>query len=211
MQETIEFDTSLIRRYDQSGPRYTSYPTAASFTDAFCESDYMDAAYRSNEDPIPAPLSLYFHIPFCDTVCFYCGCNKIATKDYSRATSYLDLLYSEIALQAALYDSDRVVEQLHWGGGTPTFLKHEDMQRLMEQTRSHFTLRDDDLGDYSIELDPRSVNAETIHFLRGLGFNRFSLGVQDIDERVQKAVNRIQPIEQTQLVIDACRELVRAP
>lgn len=205
MPEKIEFDAELIRRYDQSGPRYTSYPTAASFTEKFTQDDYLDAVIRSNDDPIPAPLSLYFHIPFCDTVCFYCACNKIATKNYTRASDYLDYLYREIAMQGAFYDADRVVEQLHWGGGTPTFLNRQDMRRLMQETLQHFHLRNDDKGDYSIEIDPRSVAPDDIHYLRELGFNRFSLGVQDIDETVQKAVNRVQPIEQTRTVLEACR------
>jgi len=205
MWNTIEFDHALIRRYDQGGPRYTSYPTAASFTGRFTATDYREAVQRSNDDLIPAPLSLYFHIPFCNTVCFYCGCNKIATKNYTLATGYLETLYLEIALQGAIYDSDRKVEQLHWGGGTPTFLNRSDMQRLMQETRRHFNLRDDDGGDYSIEIDPRSVQPDDIQFLRELGFNRFSLGVQDLDEQVQIAVNRIQPIQQTRAIIDACR------
>ncbi|RUM93587.1 MAG: oxygen-independent coproporphyrinogen III oxidase [Thiothrix sp.] len=206
MFEQVQFDVDLIRRYDRSGPRYTSYPTAVSFTDDFTEESYRAAVQRSNEDPIPKPLSLYFHIPFCDTICFYCACNKIATKDYSLAEGYLQRLYQEIEMQSALYDHDRVVEQLHWGGGTPTFLNHAEMAELMQVTRQYFNLRDDDKGDYSIEIDPRSVTRETIRHLRQLGFNRFSLGVQDIDPKVQAAVNRIQSIELNREVIEACRE-----
>ncbi len=206
MFEQVQFDVDLIRRYDRSGPRYTSYPTAVSFTDDFTEESYRAAVQRSNEDPIPKPLSLYFHIPFCDTICFYCACNKIATKDYSLAEGYLQRLYQEIEMQSALYDHDRVVEQLHWGGGTPTFLNHAEMAELMQVTRQYFNLRDDDKGDYSIEIDPRSVTRETIRHLRQLGFNRFSLGVQDIDPKVQAAVNRIQSIELNREIIEACRE-----
>lgn len=200
----VQFDADLIRRYDMAGPRYTSYPTAVSFG-AFTQEEYRAHAYLSNEDPIPLPLSLYFHIPFCDTVCFYCACNKIATKDHSRAETYLQYLFREIEMQADLYDHDRMVEQLHWGGGTPTFLNHDEMRALMAKTREHFSLYDGDEGDYSIEIDPRSVTPDTIGVLREIGFNRFSLGVQDVDERVQIAVNRVQPIEQTQAVIEACR------
>ncbi|MEE9494686.1 MAG: oxygen-independent coproporphyrinogen III oxidase [Gammaproteobacteria bacterium] len=207
MQNIIEFDEELIRRYDLSGPRYTSYPTAVSFSDAFGEKEYLNTAQHSNEDPIPVPLSLYFHIPFCKAICFYCGCNKIATKNYAMATDYLSLLYREIAMQASIYDHDRVVEQLHWGGGTPTFLNTADMQQLMAETRKHFNLLDDDSGDYSIEIDPRSVSPEKISLLRELGFNRFSLGVQDINEAVQIAVNRVQPIEETVAIVDACRKV----
>ncbi len=204
---TVQFDAALIRRYDTAGPRYTSYPTAVAFGH-FTVADYINHARLSNEDLIPLPLSLYFHIPFCDTVCFYCACNKVVTKDRSKAAIYLDYLFKEIEMQAALYDSDRQVEQLHWGGGTPTFLDHAQMTALMEKTRQHFCLypADSNTGDYSIEIDPRSVSTETIHVLRQLGFNRFSLGVQDIDERVQRAVNRIQPLAETKAIIDACRE-----
>jgi len=201
---TVQFDADLIRRYDTAGPRYTSYPTAVAFG-RFTEDEYKGHAHLSNEDPIPLPLSLYFHIPFCDTVCFYCACNKIATKDRSLSERYLRYLFREIEMQSTLYDRDRKVEQLHWGGGTPTFLNHDEMRALMEKTRQHFSLHITDDGDYSIEIDPRSVTDETIGVLREIGFNRFSLGVQDVDHRVQVAVNRVQPIEQTQAVIAACR------
>ena len=200
----IEFDADLIKRYDKSGPRYTSYPTAVSFTPDFNEENYHQHARLSNQ--AGGPLSLYFHIPFCDTICFYCACNKIATKDYSKTPTYLEHLYKEMDMQAALFDTSRVVEQLHWGGGTPTFLKHHEIEALMAYTRKTFNLLDDDSGDYSIEIDPRSVSTDTIKLLRDVGFNRFSLGVQDVDERVQVAVNRIQPIKDTQAIIDACRE-----
>lgn len=206
MSQAIEFDESLIRKYDQSGPRYTSYPTAVSFTDQFTTADYRKAAADSNSDPIPSDLSLYFHIPFCDTVCFYCACNKIATKNHSLAGEYLTRLFREMGMQSALFDRDRKVEQLHWGGGTPTFLNRAEMMQLMEHTRRSFNLHDDDQGDYSIEIDPRSVNRGDINFLRDIGFNRFSLGVQDVDHRVQVAVNRVQPIEETREIIEACRD-----
>ena len=207
----IEFDVDLIKRYDKSGPRYTSYPTAVSFTPDFTEENFREHATLSNNKTAlgstkAAPLSLYFHIPFCDTVCFFCACNKIATKDYSKTPTYLESLYIEMDMQAKLFDSSRVVEQLHWGGGTPTFLKHHEIEALMAHTRKTFNLLDDDSGDYSIEIDPRSVSKDTIKLLRDVGFNRFSLGVQDVSESVQKAVNRIQPIKETQAIIDACRE-----
>ena len=198
------FDPELIRRYDTAGPRYTSYPTAVAFGD-FSADDYRYQAILSNEDLIPLPLSLYFHIPFCDTVCFYCACNKVVTKNHAKAEKYLDYLFREIDMQAVLYDRDRKVEQLHWGGGTPTFLSHDQIRALMDKTRQSFSLYDNDEGDYSIEIDPRSVSTETIRVLRECGFNRFSLGVQDVNEAVQRAVNRIQPISQTLEVIDACR------
>jgi len=203
MRQTIEFDLDLIRKYDRSGPRYTSYPTAVQFHDGFGEAEYQAAAARGNA--AGRPLSLYFHIPFCDTVCFYCACNKIATKDRSKAQPYLDLLYKEMAMQAALFDKSRRVEQLHWGGGTPTFISRDQMRELMAETRRHFTLADDDIGEYSIEIDPREADAETIALLREIGFNRISMGVQDFDERVQRAVNRIQSEQETLAVLEAAR------
>lgn len=202
----IQFEIEKINRYDKAGPRYTSYPTAVTFTPEFTAANHFWHAQQSNISDTPAPLSLYFHIPFCDTICFYCACNKIATKDYSKADTYLQYLYREMDLQKALFHADRVVEQLHWGGGTPTFLNHEQIRELMRYTRQAFKLLDDDSGDYSIEIDPRSVTSNTIQVLRDVGFNRFSLGVQDIDESVQKAVNRIQPIEKTLNIINACRD-----
>ena len=203
MDQGIYFDLDLIRRYDQSGPRYTSYPTAVEFTDAFGEDAYRAACARSNGSG--RPLSLYFHIPFCDTVCFYCACNKIATKDRSLAPPYLERLQREIALQAGLFDHGRLVEQLHWGGGTPTFLSHEQMARLMEETRRSFTLADDAVGEYSIEIDPREADAATVTLLRRIGFNRMSLGVQDFEPRVQASVNRIQSEAETLEVLEAAR------
>jgi len=199
------FDPELIRRYDRPGPRYTSYPTADQFHTGFDEARYRECARRSNEDLIPPPLSLYFHIPFCDTVCYYCACNKVVTRNRARAVPYLASLHREIALQGALFARDRVVEQLHWGGGTPTFLSREQMRELMQATRRHFTLRDDDRGEYSVEIDPRKADELTIAALRDLGFNRMSLGVQDFDPAVQRAVNRIQPEAVTLRVLRAAR------
>ncbi|MGB5200960.1 MAG: oxygen-independent coproporphyrinogen III oxidase [Sedimenticolaceae bacterium] len=203
MQQTLVLDQALIGRYDQSGPRYTSYPTAVQFHNGFGPEDYRAAAQRSNASG--RPLSLYFHIPFCDTVCFYCACNKIATKDRTRAQPYLDRVYREIEMQAALFDSERPVEQLHWGGGTPTFISAAQMRELMAVTGRHFKLLDDDSGEYSIEIDPREVTDDTIALLREIGFNRMSLGLQDLDPRVQKAVNRIQTAEQTFGALDVAR------
>ena len=204
MDQSLVFDLELIKRHDKSGPRYTSYPTAVQFHDGFGETDYRRIAQQSNTGK--PPLSLYFHIPFCDTVCFYCACNKIATKDRSKAQPYLDRVYKEMAMQAELFDSDRMVDQLHWGGGTPTFISHEQMRELMGVTRKHFKLHDDDTGEYSIEIDPREVTEETIKLLRELGFNRMSLGVQDFDEKVQKAVNRIQTEAETLAALQNARD-----
>jgi oxygen-independent coproporphyrinogen-3 oxidase len=202
-QRTV-FDLELIKRYDQSGPRYTSYPTAVEFDPAFDAERYAQVCRDSNASG--RPLSLYFHIPFCDTVCFYCACNKIATKDRTKAQPYLDRVYREMELQSALFDDDRVVEQLHWGGGTPTFISQAQMRELMDQTRKHFRLADDDHGEFSIEIDPREATPETIALLREIGFNRMSLGVQDFDDRVQKAVNRVQSEERTWEVLAAARD-----
>jgi len=202
MSEVV-FDLELIRRYDKAGPRYTSYPTAVQFHEGFDEREYKDYAIKSNVNG--QPLSLYFHIPFCDTICFYCACNKIVTKNRSRAAPYLQRLYQEITMQAALFDKDRPVTQLHWGGGTPTFISHDEMRELMAETRRYFKLLDDDSGEYSIEVDPREANTETITLLRELGFNRLSLGVQDFDAKVQKAVNRLQGQAETEEVMQAAR------
>jgi oxygen-independent coproporphyrinogen-3 oxidase len=203
MQQTLVLDQALINRYDQSGPRYTSYPTAVQFHEGFGAAEYRAAAAASNASG--RPLSLYFHIPFCDTVCFYCACNKIATKDRDKAQPYLDRVYRELAMQGELFDRDRPVEQLHWGGGTPTFISSEQMRELMRVTGQHFRLLDDDTGEYSIEIDPREVGDDTIGLLREIGFNRMSLGLQDLDPKVQKAVNRIQTAEQTFGVLETAR------
>lgn len=205
MDQSYLFDAELIKRYDKSGPRYTSYPTAVQFHEQFQAKQYQEVARLSNEDLIPSPLSLYFHLPFCATVCFYCGCNKIITKNRNRAEPYLQRLHKEIAMHAELFDNDRMVDQLHWGGGTPTFISPEQMRELMTETARHFHLRDDDSGEYSIELDPREVKEDTLPLLRELGFNRISLGVQDLNEDVQKAVNRIQPVEITRTVLESAR------
>jgi oxygen-independent coproporphyrinogen-3 oxidase len=203
IDQSIKFDLGLIHRYDRAGPRYTSYPTALELHDGFNDEDYRQHIIKSNT--AGGPLSLYFHIPFCDTVCFYCACNKIVTKNRKHAEPYLENLYKEIAMLGDLFDANRVVNQLHWGGGTPTFLSFEQMQQLMTVTRQHFLLKDDDSGEYSIEVDPRETHSHTIKQLRELGFNRISLGLQDFDPAVQKAVNRIQSEEQTFKVLEDAR------
>ncbi len=207
MQDKLEFDADLIRRYDRSGPRYTSYPTAVQFHGGFGEKEYLAWAERIDRESATRPLSLYFHIPFCATVCFYCACNKVVTKNRSRAIPYLERLHQEIAMQGALFDSDRTVDQLHWGGGTPTFLNPQQMAELLTVTAQHFNLRNDDQGEYSIEIDPREADADTIILLRELGFNRISLGVQDLEPCVQEAVNRIQSEEQTRIVMESARSV----
>ena len=205
MSIAVMLNPDLVRRYDRSGPRYTSYPPATAFHEGFGEVEYRAAAARGNGQRPPGPLSLYFHIPFCSTVCYYCACNKIVTKNRSRAEPYVAALLQELALQAALFDDERTVEQLHWGGGTPTFLSAAQMRQLMEATRRHFRLRDDDGGEYSIDLDQRTVAAQAKSLLRELGFNRVSFGVQDFDPKVQKAVNRVQSEQQTLAIMAAAR------
>jgi oxygen-independent coproporphyrinogen-3 oxidase len=207
MDQHLTFDPELLRRYDKAGPRYTSYPTAVQFHDDFGPPQYRAWAARSGAATPHKALSLYVHLPFCDTVCYYCGCNKVVTKDRTRAAPYLARLQREIEMQAQLFGRARVVEQLHWGGGTPTFISHEQMRELMRVTRAHFTLRDDDRGEYGIEVDPREVHAGTLALLREIGFNRLSMGVQDFDPTVQKAVNRLQSEAQTLAVLEEARRL----
>ncbi len=201
--QALEVDLELIRKLDRNGPRYTSYPTADRFVETFNADSYRTWAAKRNIGGAQRPLSIYVHIPFCNTLCFYCGCNKVITKDKSKAAVYLEYLKKEIVMQSELFQGDPDVAQLHWGGGTPTFLSDEQMKDLMGTIRSHFRLVEE--GEYSIEVDPRKVCAQTIELLGELGFNRISLGVQDFDPEVQKAVNRIQSEEETLSVIEAAR------
>lgn len=199
----LQWDAQLIRQYDLSGPRYTSYPTAPQFSETFSAEDFNAAVERSNASQ--RPLSLYFHIPFCDTLCFYCGCNKVVTNNKGRAKPYLDSVVREIAMQAERFDTRRPVKQLHWGGGTPTFINCDEMSLLMNATRQHFNLVDDESGEFSIEIHPGRVTASTMEHLRNLGFNRVSMGVQDFDLRVQKAVNRYNTLEDVTSLMEALR------
>jgi oxygen-independent coproporphyrinogen-3 oxidase len=200
------FDADLIARYDINGPRYTSYPAAPQFQAGFGEADYKAAARASNEDPIPRRLSLYVHVPFCFSPCFYCGCTRIITRDRSKADSYLAGLHREIERTAPLFDRDRKVVQLHLGGGTPNFLDARQMGELMESIDSHFSLAREETREAGIELDPRGVDADYVRMLAGHGFNRVSVGVQDFDPAVQAAVNRVQSVDETRRVLDAARE-----
>jgi oxygen-independent coproporphyrinogen-3 oxidase len=196
-------DLELIRRLDKNGPRYTSYPTADRFIDSFNAESYAKWVAKREIDGINRPLSLYIHIPFCNTLCFYCACNKVITKNKNKAGEYVRYLIKEMAMQAMLLGPDQVVEQLHFGGGTPTFLSDDEIKMVMTAIRQHFRLVRD--GEYSIEIDPRKVSNETIALLGGTGFNRISIGVQDFDDEVQSAVNRIQSEEETLRVIQAAR------
>ncbi len=188
-------DPDLVRRFALAGPRYTSYPTADRFVESFGPADHKRALAGRNVD---APLSLYVHIPFCESLCYYCACNKIVTHDRRRGSRYVDYLAKEIALQVPHLGGDRRLSQLHFGGGTPTFLTDDDLDRLMAVLRRAFEFAPD--GELSIEIDPRTVSALRIEFLRRLGFNRMSIGVQDFNADVQRAVHRVQP---ARLVFDA--------
>lgn len=201
----IELDRDLIRRYDTLGPRYTSYPTAVEFTEGLDDIRYARLAQISNDDPIPKPLSLYVHIPFCSALCYYCACTKIITRHPEKADVYVDYLAREIELQGGLFDRDRTVSQLHWGGGTPTFLNGDQMNRVMAALEKEFSLSEDESREFSIEVDPRTVNEETVEHLAGLGFNRISMGIQDLDAEVQQAINRVQSPADTFAVFNAAR------
>jgi oxygen-independent coproporphyrinogen-3 oxidase len=201
----IEFSEELIRRFDKLGPRYTSYPTADRFNTGFTESDYISyLAQRNSPTASNPPLSIYVHLPFCESLCYFCGCNKIVTKDRTRTAEYLRYLAKEMALVAKHIGPDRRASQLHFGGGTPTFLTPDELRELMDMLRSHFNfLPDAELG---IEIDPRTVNDDTMAMLAGLGFNRTSFGVQDFDPAVQQSVNRIQPYEMVEKAVTASRK-----
>jgi oxygen-independent coproporphyrinogen-3 oxidase len=206
MATTIAFDADLLGRYDKPGPRYTSYPTAPAFHADFNAAQLRHHALRSNQEPIPRPLSIYVHVPFCFSPCFYCGCNRIITRDTSRSAPYLLRLAREIELIAPWYARDREVLQVHLGGGTPNFLKPEQIYELMETLRRNFHLTNLPQRDFSIELDPRFLNEGDIASYAAIGFTRASFGVQDFDPVVQKAVNRVQSVEQTLRAISDCRD-----
>lgn len=200
---TIEFDAGLVRRFDRSGPRYTSYPTADRFAADFDAAAYADWAARRSIGGAERPLALYVHLPFCRDVCFYCACNKIVTRDARKGAQYLDYLAREIDLQAELFGDDRRLVQMHWGGGTPTFHDAGNLQALFSRLAGRFDFSPH--GEYSIEVDPRTVDAAAVHALRAMGFNRVSFGVQDFDPRVQVAVHRLQSEQQTCGAIESAR------
>ncbi len=197
------FDPDLIRAYDVNGPRYTSYPTANLFTEDL-PAGALDSALA--QLPEHAPLSLYLHVPFCATVCYYCACNKIITNNRKHAVSYLARLYREMEMIQPGLPSGHCVEQLHFGGGTPTYLTDDQFSEVFEHLRAKFNLLDTDERDFSIEIDPRTVDPARITFLTGLGINRMSLGIQDFDPDVQLAVNRLQSEADTAAILDAARD-----
>ena len=196
---------ALLQRFDVAGPRYTSYPTADRFVEAFGYDEYSAALAhrRSGAAAMALPLSVYVHIPFCESLCYYCACNKIITKHHERAEPYLRYLSREIDLHTAQLGIGQPVSQVHLGGGTPTFFNDRQLAELMDMLRRNFTLAPG--GEYSIEVDPRTVDAQRLSVLHGLGFNRLSFGVQDFDPEVQKAVHRIQPAEQVFALVEAAR------
>lgn len=200
-----QWDQALLRRYDKSGPRYTSYPTALAFHERFSVEDAIQALERSNHRN--RPLSVYVHVPFCRKICFYCACNKIATKDTSLAEPYLSRLDREMVLTARHLDTSRPVKQLHWGGGTPTFLSLSQMGDLIDRLDARFGLSSAADRDYAIEIDPREADVFTLRHLQSLGFNRLSLGVQDLNPQVQKAINRYQPRVLTETLMDEAHRL----
>ena len=199
-------DTELLRRHDKPGPRYTSYPTAPQFGPSFGAEQLRTVIAQSNEGENPRKLSLYVHVPYCNSPCFYCGCNRIITRDHSRAQPYVDRLLKEFDAIAPLFEDHREVVQLHFGGGTPNFLTPQQLADVVDALRARFHFSDSDDRDISIELDPRFVTPDEIGELAAIGFNRASLGVQDFDPAVQEAVNRIQSFEMTRDVVEACRK-----
>jgi oxygen-independent coproporphyrinogen-3 oxidase len=203
----LVLNPDLLQRYDVAGPRYTSYPTADRFVEAFGEADYLQAL-EQRRDGVGSkayPLSLYVHIPFCESLCYYCACNKIITKHHERGVEYLRYLEREVDLNIAHLGQGQVVSQLHLGGGSPTFLSDVELAQLMAMLRRNFHFAPG--GEYSVEIDPRTVTPERLAHLAELGFNRLSFGVQDFEPAVQKAVHRIQPAEQVFDLVAAAREL----
>jgi len=199
----LVIDPVLIQKYDVSGPRYTSYPTADRFVEAFGEADCRHWLDKRNIGGINQPLSVYVHLPFCDTACYYCACNKVVTSDHTKSAKYIKYLAKELSLVGALLGDDRRIKQMHWGGGTPTFLHRDEMSALVGALDGQFE-RDPDC-ECSIEVDPRRIEPGRMEFLAGLGFNRLSVGVQDFDPAVQQAVHRIQSEDETLRVIDEAR------
>jgi len=199
----LNVNLDLVKKYNVAGPRYTSYPPATKFANTLTEPD-LDALLAA-DNPADRGLSLYFHLPFCETLCWFCGCTTVITQDHGASKPYLDYLQLEVARMAQRINPKRKVVQLHWGGGSPTFLKPDEIRRLGEIIRRHFTLADN--IEAGVEVDPRRLTRDHILALREVGFNRASLGVQDFDEQVQVAVHRRQPRELTQQVLDWAREL----
>ncbi len=205
MSSIVQWDSSLISRYDMAGPRYTSYPTAVQFREDISVLDLKRALHLSRKQK--KPLSLYIHVPFCANICYYCGCNKVITKNRGYSEPYVDRLIKEIASVSKDLSRDQVVEQIHFGGGTPTFLTTDQIGRIIGALKDNFQFADNADCDFSIEIDPREADWTVMGALREQGFNRISLGVQDFNTDVQIAINRLQSFEQTQVIIEAARTL----
>ncbi|MFH1525735.1 MAG: oxygen-independent coproporphyrinogen III oxidase [Bacteroidota bacterium] len=201
----FDINLDLVKKYDRPGPRYTSYPTAPQFTEEFGPDAYLNEIIRTNNEEKSPDLSLYFHIPFCDTLCYFCGCNMIVSRNRERIHNYVDYLKNEIDLVRSYIKSGRKVSQLHWGGGTPTHLNPDEIRELTAFINNNFEFRDS--SENGCEIDPRELTKEHLIALREGGFNRISMGVQDFNEKVQKAVNRIQPEDMTRRVVDWVGEL----
>jgi oxygen-independent coproporphyrinogen-3 oxidase len=201
----LQVSTELLARYNRPGPRYTSYPTAPEWDDAFGPEDFRAAIADSNLAPRPTPLSLYFHIPFCQSLCLYCGCNVVINKNHDVARGYLERLKREIDAIASVVAPNRLVEQIHWGGGTPTYLSAEQIDDLYTYVADRFPIAPD--AEISLEVEPRVTTDMQCDTLRRLGFNRLSMGVQDFDPLVQETIRRIQPYDMTRRLYDHCRSL----
>ncbi len=208
MNPIQQFDTinlDLLKKYGKPGPRYTSYPTAPNFSPDFTDEDYREEILERNRQDPPPPISLYFHIPFCDTLCYFCGCNMMVTRDREKIAEYVRHLKQEMDMISRLIDDGRPVEQLHWGGGTPTHLNPDEIADLAQATRERFRFADD--LEAGVEIDPRGMTREHLEALYDGGFNRISMGIQDFNEKVQEAVNRIQPEDMTREVIEWARDV----
>ncbi|MDX1570629.1 MAG: oxygen-independent coproporphyrinogen III oxidase, partial [Xanthomonadales bacterium] len=205
MMQPAKDIATLLRGLDDRVPRYTSYPTADRFRRDVGEAQYREAVREGNALPLPPPLSVYVHVPFCRSLCYYCGCNKVVTRHFRKAAEYLRTLFAEIEWHAELFDADRMVDQLHLGGGTPTFLSDTQLRSLMDCIGANFRMDTSDNREFSIEIDPRTVDVNRARSLIGMGFNRFSLGVQDFDPEVQQRINRVQPYELVSELMDALR------
>ena len=200
---SFQVPEALIRRFNSSGPRYTSYPTADRFLEEFAQQHYFDALAMRASSTQQMPLSLYFHLPFCTSLCYFCACNKIITQDKSRSAEYLQYLFKEMAMVVPHLGSDRKTGQLHLGGGSPTFLSNEQMSLLMQEIKKHFDFTGD--AEISVEIDPRTIDDQMLAHLASLGFNRTSFGVQDFDVAVQEAIHRIQPYDMVAKAIETSR------
>ncbi|HET9531452.1 MAG TPA: oxygen-independent coproporphyrinogen III oxidase [Blastocatellia bacterium] len=203
--ERVNISPAILDKYNQPGPRYTSYPTAPEWNDLFGPADYREAIESANNRTDTAPLSLYVHLPFCQSLCLYCGCNVVISKNREVANPYLDRLFREVEWMSAALAPGRKVEQIHWGGGTPTYISAGQIKELFDLLAKRFAFSED--AEIGIEIDPRATTREQCRVLRSLGFNRISLGIQDFDPLVQKTVHRIQPFEMTKGLFDHCREL----